>query len=133
MEHSNENVAQGAAVIAHGAETETHDKNMVHGAEKITHNEQEWQKLADFFKIMGDKTRVSILSVLLQKEMCVKDIYQELGLNTSMVSHQLKILRAAKIVKARRDGKNVFYSLDDEHVEQVISVALEHIRHDEAE
>ncbi len=91
---------------------------------------EEWQKLADFYKIMGDKTRVSILSVLLKKEMCVKDIYQELGLNTSMVSHQLKILRSAKIVKARRDGKNVFYSLDDEHVEQIFSVTLEHIRHE---
>ncbi len=103
-----------------------HDRN-----ERIMHAEEEWQKLADFYKIMGDKTRVSILSVLLEKEMCVKDIYQALGLNTSMVSHQLKILRAAKIVKARRDGKNVFYSLDDEHVEQIFSVALEHIRHAE--
>ena len=83
--------------------------------------------LAELFKVFGDTTRVRILYVLFESELCVNDIAQCLGMTPSAVSHQLRLLKANKLVKFRRDGKAVYYSLDDDHVRSMISLGLEHI------
>lgn len=85
-------------------------------------------ELSDFFKIFGDSTRVSILFVIDRGEICVCDIAEILGMTKSAVSHQLKILRASKLISYRKSGKNVFYSLADDHVRDIIEKALEHIK-----
>ncbi|RQD70482.1 MAG: ArsR family transcriptional regulator [Tindallia sp. MSAO_Bac2] len=83
--------------------------------------------LAHFFKVFSDPTRVKILYVLGVQEMCVCDISYVLDVSQSAVSHQLKILRQARIVKNRRDGKVMYYSLDDDHIQSVLMKGLEHI------
>lgn len=83
--------------------------------------------LAELFKIFGDSTRVRILFVLFEKQVCVNDLASSLNMTTSAVSHQLKILKQSKLVKARKEGKSVFYSLADEHVRTIIQMGLEHI------
>ena len=83
--------------------------------------------LSDFFKLMGDSTRIQLLWALEESEMCVGDLACLLNMTKSAVSHQLKILRSAKLVKAEKRGKNVFYSLSDNHVRTVLEMALEHI------
>lgn len=83
--------------------------------------------LAELFKVFGDSTRIKILYVLLASEMCVCDIAQLLCMNQSAISHQLRILKQAKLVKNRREGKTVIYSLADSHVKSVISQGLEHV------
>ena len=83
--------------------------------------------LADFYKIFGDTTRVKILYALDKEELCVCDISALLGMTISAVSHQLKILRDSNLVKTRRNGKVVYYSLADEHVQKVIECGVEHI------
>ena len=85
--------------------------------------------MSAFFKVLGDKTRISILWALDSTELCVCDIAAVLNMTKSAVSHQLNTLRQAKLVKARRDGKNVYYSLDDQHVTSIIEVAMAHLRH----
>lgn len=90
-----------------------------------------FQKLAEFFKIIGDPTRTKILFALDQKEMCVCDIANVLGMTKSSISHQLATLRNVGIVKYRREGKEVYYTLDDEHIKQVFEIAIEHIEHKE--
>ncbi len=85
--------------------------------------------LSDFFKILGDPTRMKILWALDGAELCVCDLAVELNMTKSAISHQLNSLRASKLVKYRREGKNVFYSLDDDHVNQIIEIALDHIGH----
>ena len=88
-----------------------------------------FDKLAEFFKIIGDTTRTKILFAIDKNEMCVCDIANVLGMSKSSVSHQLAILRNSGIVKYRREGKEVYYTLDDEHVKQVFEVGIEHIEH----
>ena len=83
--------------------------------------------LSDFFKVIGDGTRIQILFALSKNEMCVGDIATLFNLTKSNVSHQLKILRISNLVKSRRDGKNIFYSLNDEHVSDILEIALEHL------
>lgn len=84
-------------------------------------------KLTEVFKVFGDNTRLRILWVLFDKEICVFDIAESLQMSQSAISHQLRILRQAKLIKARRDGKNTFYSLDDDHVKRIIEQVLVHI------
>lgn len=84
-------------------------------------------RLADLFKTFGDGTRVRILCVLLEAEVCVCDLATLLGVTQSAVSHQLRILRDARLIKARRDGKTVFYSLADDHVATLLKQGMEHI------
>ncbi|SDC31524.1 ArsR/SmtB family transcription factor [Geotoga petraea] len=84
-------------------------------------------ELADFFKIFGDTTRIKILNVLFYSELCVCDISESLGMTQSAVSHQLRVLRGANLVKYRKEGKTVFYSLDDEHINQIFNMGMEHI------
>ena len=88
-----------------------------------------FNKLAEFFKILGDTTRAKILFALDQNEMCVCDIANVLGMSKSSISHQLGTLRRSGIVKCRKVGKEVFYALDDEHVKQVFEIGVEHIEH----
>ena len=83
--------------------------------------------LAELFKIFGDSTRVKILYALLQNELCVCDIASLLDVTQSAVSHQLRVLKASKLVKFRREGKVVFYSLADDHVMSILSQGMEHI------
>ncbi len=84
--------------------------------------------VAELFKIFGDSTRIRILSALLADELCVCDICSLLNMTKSAVSHQLRILRQTKLVKNRRSGKEVYYSLDDDHVASIINLALEHAK-----
>lgn len=84
-------------------------------------------ELADFFKLFGDSTRLSILWALSESEMCVCDICALLKMKQPAVSHQLKNLKQSRIVKSRRDGKVVYYSLDDEHIRRLLDIGMEHI------
>lgn len=84
---------------------------------------------ADFFKVFGDKTRIKILLALLDSEMCVCDIACLLDMSQSAISHQLRVLKNSNLVKNRKDGKVVYYSLDDEHVKEIIGQGIVHIRH----
>lgn len=83
---------------------------------------------AELFKVFGDSTRTRILSALFIEELCVCDIAEILGMTKSAVSHQLRTLRQTKIVKARRAGKEIFYSLDDDHISRIYKTAMEHLR-----
>ncbi|MBQ5928841.1 MAG: helix-turn-helix transcriptional regulator [Oscillibacter sp.] len=83
--------------------------------------------LAELFRIFGDSTRIRILYVLFEAEMCVCDIAQLLGMTQSAISHQLRSLKNARLVKARREGKTVFYSLADDHVKTIINQGIEHV------
>lgn len=84
--------------------------------------------LAELFKVFGDSTRLRILSALLNHELCVCDISDALEMNQSAISHQLRVLRTAGLIKVRRCGKSAFYSLDDDHVKKIIELGFEHIK-----
>lgn len=83
--------------------------------------------LAELFKVFGDSTRIRILYAMFDSELCVSDLADRLQLSQSSVSHQLRILKSSKLVKCRREGKSIFYSLDDNHVRKIISMGLEHV------
>ena len=83
--------------------------------------------LAELYKIFGDSTRIKILYVLLEAEMCVCDIALLLGMSQSAISHQLRVLKQSKLVKYRREGKTIFYSLADEHVRTIMNQGLDHV------
>ena len=89
--------------------------------------EEELQDLAEFFKVFGDATRLKILYVLLCSEMCVYDIAAVLGMSQSAISHQLRVLKQLDLVKHRREGKTIFYSLADSHIVTILSQGLDHI------
>ena len=91
--------------------------------------EDSFYKLAEFFKILGDTTRIKILYALDKNEMCVCDIANVLNMSKSSISHQLGTLRRSGIVKCKKIGKEVFYMLDDDHVKEVFEVGFEHIEH----
>jgi ArsR family transcriptional regulator len=108
------------------------DCDVIHAevVEKVRHympEEEVLYDLADFFKVFGDSTRIKILWALDREEMCVCDLAVLLNMTKSAISHQLKSLRQEKLVKYRRDGKNAFYSLQDEHVKNILEIGLEHI------
>ena len=86
-------------------------------------------ELSEFFKFFGDTTRIRIIHLLLSGEVSVNDIAEKLNLEQSVVSHQLRILRTANLVKPRRDGRKMFYSLDDEHIGLIFNTGLTHILH----
>lgn len=89
--------------------------------------ETELYDLADLFKIFGDSTRIRILSVLSDTEVCVCDLAKALNITQSAISHQLRILKQNKLVKSRREGKSIYYSLADDHVRTIINQGREHI------
>ncbi|MCR5474540.1 MAG: metalloregulator ArsR/SmtB family transcription factor [Lachnospiraceae bacterium] len=86
-----------------------------------------WTELAELFKVFGDSSRIRILYRLLEKEYCVQDLAEDLEMTQSAVSHQLKILKMNKLVRCRRDGRQMFYSLADDHVSTILSMGREHI------
>ena len=85
--------------------------------------------VADFFKIFSDKTRLKIVTVLLKDELCVCDIATILEMSQSSISHQLRVLRQYKVVKNRKEGKVVYYSLDDSHINNIVNQGIEHYLH----
>ena len=89
--------------------------------------EDDLYDLAELYKVFGDSTRIKILYVLFAAELCVYDIARLLGMTQSAVSHQLRILKNNKLVKYRREGKTVFYSLDDDHVRSILQLGMEHL------
>ena len=83
--------------------------------------------LAEFFSVMGDSTRIKILYLLFEGEMCVCDISEKLNMSMSAISHQLRVLKNSRLVKYRKMGKSVLYSLDDDHIKTIINMGVEHI------
>ena len=90
-------------------------------------DEDDLYDLAELYKVFGDSTRIKILYVLFAAELCVYEIAQLLGMTQSAVSHQLRILKNNKLVKFRREGKTVFYALDDDHVRSILKLGMEHL------
>lgn len=91
-------------------------------------DDEELSKIVQAFKVFGDNTRIKILWSLADEQLCVYDIARAVGMSQSAVSHQLRILRQARLVKVRREGKNNYYSLDDEHIQRIIEQVVIHVR-----
>ena len=108
-------------------------KDMVNAALSKMPDVNTFNKLAELFKLIGDTTRCKILFALDQREMCVCDLANVLNMTKSSVSHQLATLRKNEIVKCRRSGKEVYYTLDDNHIVELFEIGLEHINHKELE
>ena len=104
----------------------THDEIIAHVLQEMP-DEDTLYDLTELFRIFGDSTRIRILYVLFEAEMCVCDIAAVLGMTQSAISHQLRALKNARLVKGRREGKTVFYSLADDHVKTIIHQGLDHI------
>ena len=102
-------------------------EDLVRKAQAAMPEEADLYSLADFFKVFSDSTRIRILYVLLCSETCVCDIAQLLGMTQPAISHQLRILKQMNLVRARRDGRTVFYSLADGHIASILSQGMEHI------
>lgn len=105
---------------------EVHE-NLLQIVNETIPEENELYDLAELFKVFGDSTRIRILFVLFEAEVCVCDLAKVLNMTQSAVSHQLRILKQNKLVKNRREGKSIFYSLADDHVRTIISMGREHI------
>ena len=102
--------------------------DVVNRAREVMDDTEILYAVSDFFKVMCDSTRMRIMAALDNGEMCVCDLSALLNMTKSAISHQLKVLKDAKLVKSRRDGKNVFYSLMDDHVKSIIEMGIEHIK-----
>ncbi len=102
-------------------------EEIVNKVKKLLPDEFEIDRLSEFFKIMGDPTRLNILHSLITAEMCVCDISGVLNMTHSSISHQLRILKQANLVKNRKEGKVVYYSLFDDHVKQIFNIGFDHI------
>lgn len=96
---------------------------------KLMLEENKFSKLSELFKVFGDPTRLKIIYALLKKELCVCDIAEVVNMSQSSVSHQLRVLKATDLVKYRKEGKTVYYSLDDDHIELIFNSGLNHILH----
>lgn len=90
-------------------------------------SETSMESLADFFKVFGDKTRIRILYLLKEQDLCVCDLAECLGMTSPAVSHQLRILKINRLIKSKRQGKSMFYSLDDLHIHEILSDGMTHI------
>ncbi len=86
-------------------------------------------RLSEVFKVLGDPTRIKIIFTLSKCDLCVCDIAEAIGMTQSAVSHQLRMMRNMKLVKYRKEGKSVYYSLDDDHILQLFNQGMEHVRH----
>jgi ArsR family transcriptional regulator, lead/cadmium/zinc/bismuth-responsive transcriptional repressor len=100
---------------------------MNHTAKSLLKDSQRLEDLAETFKILADPTRLKIAVALQHNDLCVQEIAELIGMSESAVSHQLRLLRSLRLVKHEREGKTVRYSLDDQHIEQLIEVATEHV------
>ncbi len=103
------------------------DENGVETVRRQMPDEDDLYDLAELYKVFGDSTRIKILYVLFSAELCVYDIARLLDMTQSAVSHQLRILKNNKLVKFRREGKTVFYALDDDHVRSILKLGMEHL------
>jgi len=103
------------------------DKQKIYDVKKKMKSEILMYRLSEIFKVLGDTTRVKIISALLVQELCVCEISELLGKTKSAVSHQLRILRNMRLVKYRKDGKMAFYSLDDNHITNLFAEGLRHV------
>ncbi len=110
-------------------ESHATDEGLLKDMKAKLNNEEEIQALANIFKALSDPTRLKIISVLSKSSYCVCDIAELLDMSQSAISHQLRILRDLKLVKYRREGKLVIYSLDDDHVLRLYEQGLDHVRH----
>ena len=102
-------------------------EDKVNNAKKIMPQDDLIYDLAEFFKVFADSTRMKIIYALMKDELCVCDIAAVVGTTQSAISHQLRILKQSKLVKYRKDGKVVYYSLDDEHISEIVKKGREHI------
>ena len=114
------------ADVPHCADTHVHG-DVLDEIRPVFPPEEDLYALADLFKVFGDSTRIRILYALFEAELCVCDIAELLGMSLSAISHQLRVLKQAKLVKYRRDGKTVFYSLADDHVRAILGQGMEHV------
>lgn len=103
------------------------NKHKVEKVKKQMIDDKKFQDLSDTFKTISDKTRLEILYALSKQELCVCDLSAVVNMSISLVSHQLRLLRDKKLVKFRKEGKSVYYSLDDDHVVQLIKMAIDHL------
>lgn len=108
-------------------EVTTVHQDSVDRARQNMPEEEKLYDLAELFKVFGDSTRIKIIWALFEAEMCVCDITSLLGMSQSAISHQLRVLKQARLVKPRRDGKNMYYSLDDEHIAEIFNHGMNHI------
>lgn len=102
-------------------------EEIIDKVERVMPDEQQLLDLSEFFKVFGDSTRIKILYVLSQSEMCVCDIATLLQMGQSAISHQLRVLKQMRLVNFRREGKTVFYRLADAHIETILAQGMEHI------
>lgn len=107
---------------------ETH-KQCIDSVKEGMLDEETFFKLSSLFKVLGDYTRIKLIYALFKKELCVYDIAEVLNMSQSAISHQLRILKSARLVKFRKEGKQVYYSLDDEHINMLFNAGLEHVEH----
>ena len=112
--------------IMTGEEDRVHE-DLVKKVCELSPDEEELMDLAELFKVFGDTTRIRILFVLTVSEVCVCDLAAVLNMTQSAVSHQLKILKQSKLIRSRREGKQIFYSRDDDHVRSIIALGREHV------
>ncbi len=110
--------------------TKIHNPRLAQKAKENMLKESDYTKMATFFKTFADETRLKIIFVLSKTELCVNDISYVISMNQSAVSHQIKLLRKERLVKQRKDGKKVYYSLDDEHVKNIFNIGLHHSSHE---
>ena len=102
-------------------------ENLVHQIEDGMPSDEMMQELAEFYKVFGDATRIKILCILFQSELCVCDLAEVTGMTQSAISHSLRVLKQMKLVKNRREGKTVYYSLADAHIQSILNQGMEHI------
>ncbi len=103
------------------------EKELLEKIEEQIPPREELEELADFFKVFGDVTRLKIMNALLVSELCVQDIADSLEMSQSAISHQLRTLKQQDLVKTRRDGKTIYYSLADTHIATILNTGLDHI------
>lgn len=108
-------------------EYEINDPDLLEKAKKNLPEKEQVEKMAEFFKVMSDPNRLKLLIALEQGEFCASDLATLISMSRSAVSHQLKALKNAKVAKSRKDGKTVYYSLDDDHIHSILSVASAHM------
>ena len=125
-EHKHDPAVESVEEIPHCTDTHVHE-TVVEEIRPIFPPEEHLYALADLYKIFGDSTRIRILYALFEAELCVCDIAALLEMSISAISHQLRVLKQAKLVKFRRDGKTVFYSLADDHVRTILGQGMEHV------
>lgn len=115
-------------MIENRCDCEPQNVELVNKARKKMPEYGEISDLSDFFKVMGDSTRLQLLMALQLYEFCVSDLSYLLNMTRSAISHQLKALKVAKLIKSRKEGKIVYYSLDDDHVREVLEKSFEHVK-----